>query len=428
MRCFPCSNLGRRDEPKTIRSVSTSLLTSSTDHDARRQPSDNSSNNVSETSTESSVRISFTRLSQKPSNLRVFAFAELKTATKNFSRSLMIGEGGFGGVYKGVIWDHKDSDKKIDVAVKQLSRRGLQGHKEWVTEVNVLGIVEHPNLVKLIGYCAEDDERGIQRLLVYEYLPNGSVHDHLSGRFQTPLPWTTRMKIAKDAALGLAYLHEGMDFQIIFRDMKPSNILLDDNWNAKLSDFGLARLGPSDGLSHVSTAVVGTIGYAAPEYIQTGRLTSKSDVWSYGVFLYELITGRRPLDKNRPKGEQNLLEWIRPHLADIKKFEQILDPRLSGDYFVKSAQKLAATANRCLMRHPKHRPRMSEVLDIVSKIMEESAYVKPEAPMSLSKDAPEEDSCREGSKGRFMGHIIGENRSLVWRTWRDRFVRETQVR
>ena len=150
-------------------------------------------------------------------NLKVFPLDDLKTATNNFSRSLMIGEGGFGGVFRGIIQSPEDPRKKIEIAVKQLSRRGLQGHKEWVTEVNVLGVAEHPNLVKLIGYCAEDDERGIQRLLVYEYVPNRSVQDHLSNRFVlTPLPWSTRMKIAQDTARGLAYLHHGLEFQVSF--------------------------------------------------------------------------------------------------------------------------------------------------------------------------------------------------------------------
>ncbi|KAI8563643.1 hypothetical protein RHMOL_Rhmol03G0125600 [Rhododendron molle] len=391
----------------------------STDRDVRKSGSELNSENLSYVSAESSTRIPLASMSQIQSSLRDFTLDELKTATRNFSRSLMIGEGGFGCVYRGVIRDSKASYKRIDVAVKQLGSRGLQarwcdkslqlrffydlvtrislssliyteiilidlmGHKEWLTEVNFLGIVEHQNLVKLVGYCAEDDERGIQRLLVYEYMVNRSVQDHLS-QFKTPLPWITRLKIAQDAARGLAYLHEGMKFQIIFRDFKSSNILLDDEWNAKLSDFGLARLGPCDGVSHISTAVVGTVGYAAPEYIQTGRLTAKSDVWSYGVFLYELITGRRPIDLNRPKNEQKLLEWVRTHLSDIKKFELILDPRLNGRYSLKSAQKLAAIANRCLIRHPKLRPKMSKVLEMVNRVVEKSRIPYKESSQKMA--------------------------------------------
>ncbi|KAI5648617.1 hypothetical protein M9H77_34622 [Catharanthus roseus] len=429
MRCFSFSNTDRKDEPKTTKSISTRYSTSSTDHETRKSGSESNSQTVSDTSTESSTKISFNCLSQRPSSLRVFSFAELKTATRNFSRSVMIGEGGFGGVYRGIIREIEDPDKRIDIAVKQLSRRGLQGHKEWVTEVNVLGVAEHSNLVKLIGYCAEDDERGIQRLLVYEYMPNGSVQDHLSSRFKSPLPWIIRLRIAQDAARGLAYLHEGMEFQIIFRDFKSSNILLDEQWNAKLSDFGLARLGPSDGLSHVSTAVVGTVGYAAPEYIQTGRLTYKSDIWSYGVFLYELITGRRPLDRNLPKNEQKLLEWVRPHLSDMKKFEQILDPRLDGNYSLNSAQKLAAVANRCLIRNPKNRPRMSEVLEIVNKIVEESSVGSPPIRLETNEKESEEKVKEEGvsrRRRRFVDHIgTGENMKLVWRSWRPKLVKVT---
>ncbi|GMJ02990.1 PATTERN-TRIGGERED IMMUNITY (PTI) COMPROMISED RECEPTOR-LIKE CYTOPLASMIC KINASE 1, PBS1-Like 39 [Hibiscus trionum] len=325
-------------------------------------------------------------MSQRPSNLRVFTVSELKSATKNFSRSAMVGEGGFGCVYKGFIKSPDDSSQKIEVAVKQLGKRGLQGHKEWVTEVNLLGVVEHPNLVKLVGYCAEDDERGIQRLLIYEYMPNGSVENLLSEQSETTLSWAMRLKIAQDAARGLAYLHEGMDFQIIFRDFKSSNILLDDQWRAKLSDFGLARLGPSEGLTHVSTAVVGTMGYAAPEYVQTGRVTCKIDVWSYGVFLYELITGRRPFDKNLPKSEQKLLEWVKPYLSKAKKFRLILDPKLKGNYQLKSAQKLAIVANRCIVRNPKSRPRMSEVLEMVNQIVEASAGAGgPEPPLKTTQ-------------------------------------------
>ncbi|KAL0862422.1 hypothetical protein Bca101_041540 [Brassica carinata] len=378
----------------------------------------------SSTSTTTSITSSLHVLSETHSNnLKVFALEDLKTATKSFSRSLMIGEGGFGGVFRGVIQNPQDSRKKIDIAVKQLSRRGLQGHKEWVTEVNVLGVVEHPNLVKLIGYCAEDDERGIQRLLVYEYVPNRSVQDHLSNRFiVTPLPWSTRMKIAQDTARGLAYLHQGMEFQIIFRDFKSSNILLDENWNAKLSDFGLARMGPSKGVTHVSTAVVGTIGYAAPEYIQTGHLTAKSDVWSYGIFLYELITGKRPFDRNRPRNEQNILEWIRPHLTDIKKFKMIIDPRLEGNYYLKSALKLAAVANRCLTVKARSRPTMGEVSEMLERIVEISEEVSPALPLVKSLTPKDEASGREKVKRRFDEIVTGVNGCPNLPTWSPKLV------
>ncbi|CAN1238123.1 Serine/threonine-protein kinase PCRK1 [Linum grandiflorum] len=376
-----------------------SSVSMSTDLDLRRSGSEFNSQNMSDFSTESSAKNSFAVLSQRQqstsgnSHLRVFTFSELKTATKNFSRSLMIGEGGFGGVYRGVIKSTVEVGKKIDIAVKQLSRRGLQGHKEWVTEVNVLGIVEHENLVKL-------------------------------SRFQTSLSWATRMKIAQDTAKGLAYLHEGMDFQIIFRDFKSSNILLDEEWNAKLSDFGLARLGPSEGLSHVSTAVVGTIGYAAPEYIQTGRLTSKSDVWSYGVFLYELITGRRPLDRNKPKNEQKLLEWVRQHLSDMRKFRLILDPKLEGKYDLKSAQRLAAVANRCLLRQAKARPKMSEVVEMLNKIMDSAELgTSPQLPMKMLRD-PESSSIRNSINRRFAKTKLGDKGfSYCRRIWRPKCFR-----
>nr|BAH19927.1 AT3G09830 [Arabidopsis thaliana] len=406
MKCFLFSGGDKRGEQKTP--ISVSLTSIFSDREINRSGSEFNSRDVSGTSTESSMgrKNSYPPVSTRASNLREFSITDLKSATKNFSRSVMIGEGGFGCVFRGTVRNLEDSSVKIEVAVKQLGKRGLQGHKEWVTEVNFLGIVEHTNLVKLLGYCAEDDERGIQRLLVYEYMPNRSVEFHLSPRSLTVLTWDLRLRIAQDAARGLTYLHEEMEFQIIFRDFKSSNILLDEDWKAKLSDFGLARLGPSEGLTHVSTDVVGTMGYAAPEYIQTGRLTSKSDVWGYGVFLYELITGRRPVDRNRPKGEQKLLEWVRPYLSDTRKFKLILDPRLEGKYPIKSVQKLAVVANRCLVRNSKARPKMSEVLEMVNKIVEASSgngspQLVPLNSVKASRDARGENNGGGGEGGWF---------------------------
>ncbi|MED6222344.1 Serine/threonine-protein kinase pcrk1 [Stylosanthes scabra] len=419
MKCFPFNYGEKKDDPRNFLSLSgRSNMSTYVEGEMKRSGSELNSQDVSDNSTDSFRRNAFPSMSQRPSNLRVFSVSELKSATKNFSRSVMLGEGGFGCVYKGLIKSADDPSTRIEVAVKQLGKRGIQGHREWVTEVNVLGIVEHPNLVKLVGYCAEDDERGIQRLLVYEYMPKRSVEHHLSPRSETPLPWSMRLKIALDAARGLTYLHEQMDFQIIFRDFKSSNILLDDEWNAKLSDFGLARLGPSDGLTHVSTAVVGTMGYAAPEYVQTGRLTSKSDVWSYGVFLYELITGRRPIDRNRPKGEQVLLEWIRPYLSDARKFQIILDPRLDRKHLFKSAHRLAMVATRCLVRNPKNRPKMSEVLEMLNQIMDSYVDANPHNIVESSHHDTEINN-----KKRLMMDTKPADCTNWFRMWRPKVIR-----
>lgn len=318
----------------------------------------------------------------------------------------------------------------------------VQGHKEWINEVNFLGVVNHPNLVKLVGYCAEDDERGIQRLLVYEFMYNKSLEDHLLARTQSPpLPWLQRLKIAQDAARGLAYLHEEMDFQLIFRDFKASNILLDEDFKAKLSDFGLARQGPAAGSGHVSTTVVGTVGYAAPEYVHTGRLTAKSDVWSFGVVLYEIITGRRVLERNLPRGEQKLLEWVRPYVSDPKKFHLIIDPRLEGECYMKSAQKLASLANKCLMKQPKSRPKMSEVVEILGNIINEIASLDSESDVIKEAEDVKEEDSREESESTKQGNnndrrrvfdfkemVSFRNRSigkLDWRSWTPGLVRSS---
>ncbi|KAF7823641.1 serine/threonine-protein kinase PCRK1-like isoform X1 [Senna tora] len=373
---------------------------------------------------------------RRANDLRVFSFSELKLATRGFNRALLIGEGGFGSVYKGVL-------RLPNVAIKQLNRNGHQGHKEWINEVNLLGVIKHPNLVKLVGYCAEDDERGIQRLLVYELMRNKSLEDHLMARVpSTVLTWMARLKIAQDAARGLAYLHEEMDFQLIFRDFKTSNILLDEDFNAKLSDFGLARQGPSEGFGYVSTSVVGTIGYAAPEYVQTGKLTAKSDVWSFGVVLFELITGRRAVERNLPRNEQKLLEWARPYVSDPKKFHLLVDPRLEGQYCIKSAQKLANLANKCLMKQPKSRPKMSEVVEILGNIINDTVsqyegtvqavkVTEEQKEVKLSVEETESDAARQGNsylkKVFDLRERVGlRNKSsgrLDWKNWAPGLVR-----
>ncbi|XP_016455553.2 serine/threonine-protein kinase PBL34 [Nicotiana tabacum] len=297
-----------------------------------------------------------------------FTFHELKAATGNFRPDSILGEGGFGYVFKGWIDENGTAPAKpgsgITVAVKSLKPDGLQGHREWVAEVDFLGQLHHPNLVKLIGYCIEDD----QRLLVYEFMTRGSLENHLFRR-TIPLPWSNRIKISLGAAKGLAFLHGGPE-PVIYRDFKTSNILLDSEYNAKLSDFGLAKAGPQGDKTHVSTRVVGTYGYAAPEYVMTGHLTSKSDVFSFGVVLLEILTGRRSMDKKRPSGEQNLVAWARPYLADKRKFYQLVDPRLELNYSVKGVQKIAQLAYMCLSRDPKSRPTMDEIVKALTPLQE----------------------------------------------------------
>ncbi|KAK9675824.1 hypothetical protein RND81_11G034000 [Saponaria officinalis] len=307
--------------------------------------------------------------------LKAFSFSDLKTATKNFRPDSLIGEGGFGYVFKGWIDEHTLSPSRpgsgMVVAVKKLKPEGFQGHKEWLTEVNYLGQLHHPNLVKLIGYCVE----GEHRLLVYEFMPRGSLENHLFRRGPQPISWTTRIKVAIGAAKGLSFLHDA-ESQVIYRDFKASNILLDADFHAKLSDFGLAKAGPTGDRTHVSTQVMGTQGYAAPEYVATGRLSAKSDVYSYGVVLLELLTGRRALDKSKVTDEQNLVDWAKPYLGDRRKLFRIMDTKLEGQYPQKAAFTVASLAVKCLNPEPRLRPKMSEVLEELEKLQNQKNTVK----------------------------------------------------
>ncbi|KAL0425448.1 UNVERIFIED_CONTAM: putative serine/threonine-protein kinase PBL19 [Sesamum radiatum] len=351
---------------------------------------------------------------EKAQNLRVFTFAELRQATSNFSRLLKIGEGGFGCVYKGTIKPADGKGEPLVVAIKKLNRDGYQGHKQWVAEVQFLGVVEHPNLVKLIGYCAMDGERGIQRLLVYEYMPNKSLEDHLFNKAHSALSWDRRLQIMLGAAQGLAYLHEELEIQVIYRDFKSSNVLLDEEFKPKLSDFGLAREGPTPGHTHVSTAefmkdcmdfelllqlavLLLEYGYAAPDYIETGHLTSKSDVWSFGVVLYEILTGRRSLERDRPS-EQKMLDWVKQYPADSRKFGMIMDPRLENQYSLSAARKIAKLADSCLVKSAKDRPKMSKVVESFKQIVQvENAESPPTKYLEDAEDNAVEEACeREG--------------------------------
>ncbi|XP_062081961.1 probable serine/threonine-protein kinase PBL5 [Humulus lupulus] len=324
---------------------------------------------------------------------QTLSFEELAAATGNFRSDCFLGEGGFGKVYKG----HLEKINQV-VAIKQLDRNGLQGIREFVVEVLTLSLAEHPNLVKLIGFCAEGD----QRLLVYEYMPLGSLENHLHDLRpgKSVLDWNTRMKIAAGAARGLEYLHDKMKPPVIYRDLKCSNILLGEGFHAKLSDFGLAKVGPSGDKTHVSTRVMGTYGYCAPDYAMTGQLTFKSDIYSFGVVLLELITGRKAIDQTKAPKEQNLVAWARPLFRDRKKFSQMVDPLLQGQYPVRGLYQALAIAAMCVQEQPNMRPVISDVVTALNYLA--SQKYDPKMPSGHSSrrgsSSPEENSDDNNSR------------------------------
>ncbi|KAL6497620.1 hypothetical protein OROHE_027249 [Orobanche hederae] len=300
--------------------------------------------------------------SKTESNAMIFSYRELATATKNFRQKFLIGEGGFGAVYKGVL----ERSGQI-VAVKKLNHSGLQGDKEFLVEVLMLSLLRHQNLVNLIGYCAE----GEQRLLVYEFMPLGSLEDHLHDLKpgMQPLDWNTRMK-----------------------DLKSSNILLDQGFHPKLSDFGLAKFGPANDRSHVSTRVMGTRGYCALEYAGTGKLTMKSDIYSFGVVLLELITGRRPLDIARGNGKHSLVDWAGPIMKDRKSLVSLADPLLRGQFPECSLCRAMEMALMCIREDAHSRPSMKDVVHAMNFLT--SRQYDPDA---------DHDDGRDGSPAERQG-------------------------
>ncbi|CAI5505692.1 unnamed protein product [Closterium sp. Naga37s-1] len=307
---------------------------------------------------------------------QTFTFRELERATGGFSKKNFVGEGGFGRVYKGKL----ESIGQI-VAVKQLDRNGMQGNREFLVEVLMLSLLHHSHLVNLIGYCADGD----QRLLVYEFMANGALEDHLHDlpEGKEPLEWNMRMHVAAGAAKGLEYLHVKANPPVIYRDFKSSNILLDESWHPKLSDFGLAKLGPVGDKTHVSTRVMGTYGYCAPEYAMTGQLTVKSDVYSFGVVLLELITGRRAIDMRRRHGEHNLVAWARPLFKDRRKFPAMADPGLRGRYPMRGLYQALAVAAMCLQEQAAQRPMIGDVVTALSYLANQ-----PFDPEKISRPPP----------------------------------------
>ncbi|KFK41680.1 hypothetical protein AALP_AA2G158900 [Arabis alpina] len=330
-------------------------------------------------------------------DIHIFTYEELKTITQGFSKYNYLGEGGFGEVYKGFVDDSfKIGLKTQPVAVKALKQEGGQGHREWLAEVIILGQLKHPHLVNLIGYCCEDDHR----LLVYEYMERGNLEEHLFQKFGGALPWLTRVKILLGAAKGLEFLHKE-EKPVIYRDFKPSNILLSLDYSSKLSDFGLATDGSEGEDSNFTKSVMGTEGYAAPEYISAGQLTTMSDVFSFGVVLLEMLTARKAVEKYRAQRGRNLVEWARPMLKDPDKLERIIDQSLEGRYSVEGIRKAAALAYQCLSHNPKSRPTMTTVVKTLEPILDLKniqngpfVYIVPVAGSNEVQDIKRKDDVK----------------------------------
>ncbi|EPS66308.1 hypothetical protein M569_08460, partial [Genlisea aurea] len=312
---------------------------------------------------------------------RKFSSREIERATDFFNDSRILGEGGFGRVYSGTLEDGTIA------AIKILKRFDQQSSREFLAEFEMLSRLHHRNLVKLIGICVEDRIH----CLIYELIPNGSVESHLHGihKEMSPLDWSARIKIALGAARALAYLHEDSSPRVIHRDFKASNILLEDDFSPKVSDFGLARTAFDEENRHISTRVMGTFGYVAPEYAMTGHLLVQSDVYSYGVVLLELLTGRKPVDMSRPCGEENLVSWARPLLTSREGLEAMIDESLGPDFPFDGIAKVAAIASMCVQPEVSNRPFMGEVVQALKLVCNEEEDNKQQQQPSPPPAVPQ---------------------------------------
>ncbi|PKI42079.1 hypothetical protein CRG98_037532 [Punica granatum] len=287
----------------------------------------------------------------KSISIQTFSLEYIEASTQKYKT--LIGEGGFGSVYRGTLTDGQE------VAVKVRSATSTQGTREFENELNLLSAIRHENLVPLLGYCCEND----QQILVYPFMSNGSLQDRLYGEASKRkiLDWPTRLSIALGAARGLTYLHTFSGRSLIHRDVKSSNILLDHSMCAKVADFGFSKYAPQEGDSGASLEVRGTAGYLDPEYYSTQHLSAKSDVFSFGVVLLEIISGREPLNINRPRNEWSLVEWAKP-LYREQKIDEMVDPNIKGMFHVEAMWRVVEVALACIEPFSAYRPTMSDIV------------------------------------------------------------------
>ncbi|BAB63540.1 S-receptor kinase homolog precursor-like [Oryza sativa Japonica Group] len=314
-----------------------------------------------------------------------FTLRDLEYATNRFAKSNVLGEGGYGIVYKGRLMNG------TEVAVKKILNNVGQAEKEFRVEVEAIGHVRHKNLVRLLGYCVE----GIHRMLVYEYVNNGNLEQWLHGAMSGGiLTWENRMKILLGTAKALAYLHEAIDPKVVHRDIKSSNILIDDEFNSKVSDFGLAKLLNSDS-SYINTRVMGTYGYVAPEYANSGMLNEKSDIYSFGVVLLESVTARDPVDYSKPADETNLVEWLKMMISS-KRAEEVVDPNLEIKPPKRALKRAILVGLKCVDPDADKRPKMSHVVQMLEAV--QNAYrqdqKRPSSQMG-SVDVESQQSAEE---------------------------------